>query len=292
MLMEGFRDKLASALESAEDLPTLPEMVWELEAAMQSQTSGADEVAFIIEQDPSLTANVLRVVNSVYYLHSASGMVNSVQHAVARMGFREISRMITTLTFIDTFAGMGQHLNHKDLWNHNLMVGISTRVINWFSTCSKLFSDDEAYVAGLLHDTGKLVLDQYFPDIFCQVREATEERDSDWAETERSILEIDHGEIGGYLLELWNLPTTLVEAVTWHHQPDRSGPDSRLLAQEVLLADVLCKGLDAGLTDEILANELPEGPLRDLGVSADKIPVIVNEVSKEARYCAALVSAA
>ena len=287
--MGTFRERLNELFERVEDLPTLPSVVLELERALRDDATGAEDVARVMAQDPSLTATVLRVANSAFY-GAAAGTITSVPNAVARLGFREVSRLCTSLAVIRTFEGVGRHLAHAEFWKHSLVAGIATRVIKKCSGEAHPFSEDEAYVSGLLHDVGTLVLDQYFPEVFLQIRTLAEEKSLAGATAERAILKIDHGGIGALLLERWNFPQSIIQAVGWHHTPGDAAPEHRGLAQAVHLTEFICTDLGIGDGGDGGTEGFSDGAWHDLALSVDAIPDIIAQVTEEASRCDALLA--
>jgi putative nucleotidyltransferase with HDIG domain len=286
--MSPTRDTLVAALNRVQDLPTLPSVVTQMEEILRRERTTADDLARIISADPTLTTNVLRVVNSAYYA-ARSGRITSVHHAVARLGFREVGRICTVLTVIETFRGFGPHLDHKVFWKHSLMTGISTRVIYRHSRRTYSFEEDEAYVAGLLHDVGVLILDQYFPALYQRTRKQAAEKSVPYAEEERQFLGMDHGELGATVLNRWNISPAVVQAVAWHHQPSRCDPQSRDLASTVHLADSICLKLEIGDFADGGLYSVYEGVRLDLGLAPGDLPAIIADVRKDRTQCESLL---
>ncbi len=202
--MDSFKDRLLRRLDQVDDLPTLPASVAALNRTLADPNAGADNIAEVLATDPSLTSKLLRVANSPYY-GAAAGQITSVPQAVVRVGFRELGKLFTSVAVIDTFENVGRNLDHVSFWKHCLTTAIATRLICRYGTIPDTIDENDAYVAGLLHDIGAIVLDQYFPQVVRQVRRVADEREYPYAIVEKRILKIDHGEIGGFLLEKWNL---------------------------------------------------------------------------------------
>ncbi len=287
--IENFREKLTTELYGVEDLPTLPDMVFMLESALLNPYADAREISQILGEDPSLTARVLKMANSVYY-SSAGGSITSLQNAIARVGFNEVRNLVTTVALIETFGGVGPHLNHNLFWKHSITVGIAARSIKNLSESASAFDEHEAYVAGLLHDIGILLLDQFFPDVFRQVRAYADEQGVPYNQAERELLGMDHGEIGGVLLEEWSIPESVVAAVTWHHRPEDADPAYSQLAETVELADFVGINLGIGEGGELRPKPISDGVWDHLGLAVDAIPTIIDQVSRDAVISQTLLS--
>lgn len=287
--MENIKNRLLDNLDKINDLPVLPSVVFDVETALEDDSTSAEEVAEIIEEDPSITANILRTVNSVYY-SGAAGKISRVKDAVARLGFGETSRLLMTFGILQTFSDFGKHLDPSRFWKHSLTTGYATRRILRYSDQSRRFADTEANIAGLLHDIGMLVMDQHFPSVFTSIQDAVGETDIPYDQIERRLIGIDHGEIGGHLLESWNLPKAVVEAIKWHHQPEKCEAEYLPLAEMVYLANIICHSLktdDECVRDEESEQsevetqpEINDPVLTSLGLSADNTIKIIEQVSQ------------
>ncbi len=287
--MIDFRDRLEKKLDTIEDLPALPPIVLALEQALQDEKTDAEDIANIVSKDPSLAAKLLKLVNSAAF-GGAAGEISSISQAVARLGFKEVSRLFTALAVIQTFDSVASQLDHKRFWQHCLTAGFATRVIKRFCSSASLYSDDEAYLAGLLHDVGILVLDQVFPKAFAQICALAKEKELPYPDAEHFILKLDHGDIGGMLLRRWKLPDPIVEAVSHHHHPSEAAPEHRVLAQAVHLAEFVCTCLGIGDAGDGFANGFSESAWHDLGLSVDDIPRIIEAVTQEAELSSSVLS--
>ena len=281
--MATLQDKLLTKLSQLDDLPTLPGIVFELERALVDEATGATEVALIIEEDPSMTANVLRAANSVLYISSTSGTIGTVKEAVARVGFREVRRLVTAAALIQTFAQVGKHLDHRRFWAHSLRAAVGARAICQHAKSTTLLGEDEAYVSGLLHDIGLLIFDQYFPDVFSEIQTVADEQKTSYVEAERSVLGMDHAEIGGRFLDLSNLPGDVVAAAMWHNQPERAEAAYRGLAEVVCLAETVCTALEAEDDGSDLAEALCAKAWEGLGLAADGMRAIIKSIQTESQ---------
>ncbi|MCX5758832.1 MAG: HDOD domain-containing protein [Candidatus Hydrogenedentes bacterium] len=283
--MGTFRDELRDKLSTVEDLPTLPSIILELERLLHSESTGIAEVALVIEEDPGIAGGVLRVANSVMFYSSVSGTIVSVRDAIVRLGLKEVSLVVSTAALIRTFNTMGPHLNPRRFWRHSLRTAVAGRTIARTAAAFGFYFEEEAYMAGLLHDLGLLILDQYFPDVYEQLYAALGSAGAGNAEIERDVLGIDHGEIGGYLLEQWDLPPVLVEAVMWHNQPDRATPEAQLLAETVRTSEIVTEVLEA----EGMQTLLNRGLWAQLRIPVDSVTAIVAETKKDGTPVFALV---
>lgn len=236
--MQNPRDAILRRLAAIDELPRLPEVVWEVERTLADSRAGAAELAVAIESDPSLAALLMKVANSAFY-RAAGPPLGSISRAVARLGTREVRRLVLSIGVCHMNVNSPHHFNLRSFFQHSVAVASTARSVADLLPAREV-DLDRAYLAGLLHEMGSLILDQYFDRIFSIIlREAARtERPVHLVESE--YLRITHEEVGGLLLEAWNLPEEIVAAVRHHHQPDRAPESMRRLCQVVRVADHLC----------------------------------------------------
>lgn len=198
-------------LKQIEHLPTLPQVVTKILAMTDSAKVNAVDISK--EMDQSLSAKVLKVANSAYYGGRASGKVNSLHHAIMIIGFDMVKEIVLTASFFHTFKNSEEIEEFKPLWTHSLACALVAKRLGWVYRYEPL---DEAYLVGLIHDIGKLVIQQYFPDQYRQIQAKTREgRDPLMAEKE--IMGLTHAEIAGRMAAHWNFQESLVDALAHHH---------------------------------------------------------------------------
>ncbi len=282
--MTAVRELLEARLKKIAYLPTMPQVLLKVEEALRDEQAAAERVGAIVREDPALTAAVLRVANSVVYRGRFSGRIASVPQAIARLGFTEVKRICLASALIRAFEGFGTGIHHGQFWRHSLTVALATRIFRERSSEPALFRTDElddAFVAGLLHDVGMLVMDQFFPEQFGKVRRHAEAAGAPLVVAESTVLGIHHGEIGGTLLRNWQLPDRVVDAISCHHDPDRAEMDHRTVAQMVHLADFICVNQSIGDTLEGFYDDCSPGAWHDLGLSANQAAQILEDLKEE-----------
>lgn len=250
---------LRDAMGGIETLPALPRNHLRLVELLRDETCSSDDVADLIERDTALAARILRLSNSGYF--GLPRRLSRVADAVSFLGLRTIESV--SLAMVAYAAPTGRHgIDLEALQGHAYRVGSLARRI-----VPDRHLADEAFLAGMLHDIGKMLLAVHLPDRVHALREDLVSRPRPMHEAEQEHFGVTHAEMGAYLLGLWNLPHTVVEAVALHH---RVGPleAATPLVLAVHAADVLvheCTGT-AGL---LLPGAQPPG----LAVLADGSPL-------------------
>jgi len=181
------------------------------------------KVTKAIEYDPGLTSNVLRLANSAYFGSPRS--VNSVRDAIVRLGTKQVLRTIMASATASLMhrAIKGYDLPAGELWEHSIGVAVASDQL-----ASVLDVEAPAYVftAALLHDVGKIVLGTFVEIDTAPIMKLAFDKHVPFEVAERRVLGIDHAEVGGILLDRWNLPIEIVQVCRWHHEPEHVSEDT------------------------------------------------------------------
>ncbi len=199
-------------------------------------------ISNIIRKDPSLSARLLRLANSAYFGHSLS--ITSIEEAVFFLGVRQIRQLSMTTPIIEESLSMTNSIKFpwRGFWQHCIAVAILTREIS--SKIMPLSKDETEYLAGLLHDLGKIAIATNFPDYFNAIY-CHETKTGRHLDLEKSLLGMDHTEIGYVYLGAHKLPNPLVDVAKNHHQPEKSKHFSELNVV-VSIADDIARTIGLG----------------------------------------------
>jgi HD-like signal output (HDOD) protein len=236
-------EEIRGRVEHCPKLASLQVINNKLASLVKSDKSGNAEIAALIRHDPSLTARLLRMVNSVYF--GLSAKVNNIDEAVLYLGLRQIRELSMATPVIEDMAKLSPssiQLPWREMWQHSIGTAIMTREV--LATTNLLVDDDTDYIVGLLHNVGKVVLATAWSKEFAVVA-AGDHADADAVcAAEREAIGWDHAEIGAYYLERHQLAPEIVEAVRFHANPQGAG-DHRLYAAAVQVADLAVR--EAGI---------------------------------------------
>jgi putative nucleotidyltransferase with HDIG domain len=237
---EQGREDVLKLLSRCTEILALPHTVRLILDVTSGKSSSAGDLATLIGSDPALSAGIISVVNSPYF--GFAKKVSSVSHAVTVMGFQEVQNIVLSISVIKLFDQKGFDFIEK-LWRHSFAVGVGSRML---AAHLKLKIEGKYFVAGLLHDIGKIFLSQYLPDKFKEMHAILERGDSKitYHALEEGFWGISHAEIGRKLLEFWGFPEDIKDAVAWHHEPSRA-LSCQALAACLNITDLICtiKGL-------------------------------------------------
>jgi putative nucleotidyltransferase with HDIG domain len=247
----------------------------EIEQALQSPQCNLSTIGDAIEKDPDLTARLLRLANSPFF--GFASRLSTVSEAVSLLGIQQIQDMIVASSVLEQFKGVPDNLVNKDsFWRHSLAVGITARLL---AMERRLPKPDKFFVAGLLHDVGRLVLLSQSAEWAQAVFELYQREKMLLREAEKKILGYDHQQIGAELLQSWSYPPALMQAVAFHHAPNQSA--SKLDAAVVHIADHLVNAMGIGSSGEQFVPPLDDKAWAALGLDADALAKIVEDVDEQ-----------
>ena len=256
------------------EISTLPQIALRTLQLANDPKSTAADLANVIQSDPAFAARVLRTVNS-----SSSGLrrgVASLDHAIVLLGFREMRNLALTTHVASLFrrtTGHGRY-SRRYLWLHMVSVAVVARHI---AKICRTVAPEEAYLAGLLHDVGIILLDQTLHRPFCQVLDALEE-DHPLADVENTILGFDHAALGQYALTAWGLPGAIADAAGYHHRPLACPSENRAMAGTVALANSMCHRMGIHSIGVAAKHDLPCELFGTLGLEKSHVSRMIRDL--------------
>ena len=208
-------EELDTYINQVKKLPSAPATLARLLMLLGDPDIDSSQVVNLITHEPTLTANVLQRCNAAYFSNGTP--VGTVGEAVTRLGFNSIFRIVAVLVGAQAFSAEQKSygFEYGELWRHSVAAALATQKL----AESKGADSNLAFTAGLLHDIGKNVLAETLEEHYAALIEQTQNSQQSLLEVEKSILHVQHAEVGGRLLERWNFPPELVAAVTYHHSP-------------------------------------------------------------------------
>jgi putative nucleotidyltransferase with HDIG domain len=233
LVQEGLK-RLVSQMESLPSLPSLYSQVVEL---IRSPDSSIKRIGEVIAQDLAMTAKILQLVNSAFF--GIPRHISSPAQAAGLLGLDTIKALILTIGIFSKFEQKQfDHFGIEKLWNHSIKTGAIAKKVADNEGADKYLADN-AFMAGLLHDVGKLVLVVNVPDKYERVIEIKRDQNISLNQAEQSVFGTSHAEVGAYLTGLWGLPDAIVEAVAFHHRPNICLSDNLIPLTFVHIADGL-----------------------------------------------------
>lgn len=263
-------------IEQSSDLASPPLVYRRLMEVINHPRGGAGDIANVIKQDTALTARLLKLVNSAFF--SFPRPVETVSQAVSVVGTSQVRDLALATSVTDLFKGVPSGvIDVEGFWKHSLACGVSARVIAGLRNESNV---ERFFVAGILHDVGRLVLLLRAPDAMREILAHAAEKDSLLYESERELTGFDHARVGGMLMKHWSMPESLAEALAHHHHPTRA-ERFPLEAATMHVADVLATALELGSSGERFVPPISAGAWSKLGLEPSSIAFAVEEVERQ-----------
>ena len=274
-------DKLIASIQ---DLPSLPAVVLELMHKLDDEDAGMRLLADKIAKDQALSAKVLRLANSSFY--GMQSKVSTIQQSITILGFNSVRALVTAAAVIDRYsANKDSSLDFDAFWRHSIGTALCAKALARHIS----FNQDHAFITGLLHDIGRLVIVTYSPRDYEQVLDCRAAQDCYLYEAEQQTLGFDHAAAGRAIMAHWKFPPSILDAVERHHAPDRASVDS--LTAIVNLADSVAHGLNlSGGNDDLAPPPFEEG-WRKLHLSEADLMNVFRETEQQfEEACAILVT--
>ncbi|GAB4346594.1 MAG: HDOD domain-containing protein [Candidatus Abyssubacteria bacterium] len=270
-------DALKERAERIRELSTLPSVILRILEVMNNPVSDARDVEREIIEDPVITAKVLKVANSPFY--GSDRNVTTISQAVVLMGFAEVQNIALSVSIFSRFAEPTKMFDRHDFWEHCFATAVAAEALQRRVSAQT----NEGFVAGLLHDIGRIVLDQYFPNEFREIIALAESQKISLLEAERKILGVTHCDIGYWVTEKWNLPSILTDSILFHHSPF-SCRESYVLTSIVHVADVIAKAFGNYIKRDIAPAQKDESAFRLLNLDSEKVMDLAEIITKKMEY--------
>ena len=266
------KDQLRLQVEKVSNLPTLPGIVTRIAEMVDSPETTGRQLGREIAKDQVISAKVLKLVNSGFY--GFSEPISTIQHAVTLLGFNTVKSLVLSSTVLDLMKD-----SLPGLWEHSLACARTCSII---AGHIELDEQEEISTAGLLHDLGKVILRQTMEREFRRIANYVDRADMLFYQAEEKVLGVNHGEMGGWLLEKWALPPNLVEPIVDHHdfRPNRDYAENTAILH---LADILCRAQAFGSGGDRKIPRLALSALETLKLAIDDVCEIMGRMHEELR---------
>jgi HD-like signal output (HDOD) protein len=261
-------ETLKQILSRLKSVPSMPALYDQLMEELQYRDTSLRRIGQIISQDPGMTAKILQLVNSAFF--GLPCHVCSSAQATSLLGVDTIRALVLSIDVFSQFkSGTLEGISPEAVQKHSAETATLARQIAVTERASPEVAD-ASLMAGFLHDVGKLILAQNLPEQYRQVAAHAQNRKVPFWQAERALLEATHAEVGAYLLGLWGLPASMVEATAFHHCPAKSSSQSFSALTAVHVANVLVHERTA-IDDYGTTQELDLDHLTQIGL-ADQVP--------------------
>jgi HD-like signal output (HDOD) protein len=243
-------------LQKLREIKSFPQFVMETLRKLNDPASSASDVAMSLSRDEGLVLRTLKLANSAAY--GMSRQISDIPEAIALLGYKNISNVVLAATVYSVMdKGLsGYALDRGELWRHSLTAAYAARYI---AQSTRKALPEEAYVGGLVHDVGKVVLNDYVRFGYGIIVKLVEEEHIPFTEAETKVLGFDHAIVGSLLVDRWDLPKEYYYSTLFHHKPNELDTDFKKyqpLVDIVSVANAMCLMMGVGIGADGLQNYL------------------------------------
>ena len=271
---------LRSRVENISTIPTIPSVLKQLSAIIEHPKISLNEISHFVSQDPALTTKILQMVNSALY--GFPGRISSVNHAVMLLGLNVVKGLLLSVSVFEIM-----HKAMIGLREHSIGVAVASKVL---ARKKGLKEPEEVFVAGLLHDVGKVILTLVWPEEYERTVKEAEASGIAIFEAERSRFSETHAAVAGWLAEKWHFPRKLCECIANHHRPQISSL-APLETALVHAADVLVKARGIGYSGDRLVPDVNAKAWETLALTEADLREVLKELEDSVEQTAEEFSA-
>jgi HD-like signal output (HDOD) protein len=258
-------------LNKVDKLPGVNQVAMCLIKMLDDENARVQDLAQVISSDPALTTQLLKLSNSAYYGYSRE--ISTISDAIAKLGFKTIRSMAFMAVSHNAINKeiKGYSLYEGELWNNSVTCAVFSKYL-----AQKFdYPDTEtAFVAGLLRDIGKLVIDEYVGISYEKIIDKVNMEKISFCQAEEALFGFDHGYVGAKLIEMWNFPPALVETIRYHHDFRKAvdaGSENLELISIVHIADAFTMMMGSSLGNDGLMYYIDTEIFKQLGLSEDPV---------------------
>ncbi len=264
-LIEGFRGTAS-----------LPIIYLKLHEAINDPYSSLSKVSAIISDDAGLSARLLKLVNSSFY--GFPQRIETISDAVSLVGSKQVRDLALVTTMMKAFQGIPEDLIDMEMfWMHSMACGVGAKVISEMIGESQI---ERYFVAGVLHDLGRLIMYSKVPNESRIILERAKNEHRPMVDIEYDVLDCSHTEIGRALVDAWKLPSCFQEVVAYHHTPEKA-QQYPIETAAVHIADIVVHALQYGTSGERFVPCMKKESWHKLNLSIDELPKLVRTIERD-----------
>ena len=256
-------------------LPTLPQVFYKIVETIELPDSSAEDVKKTIKNDQSISAKVLKVANSAMYGYTKD--ITDISHAIVILGFDMVKSIALSVSVFNSFPKINTatKFNREAFWIHSIA---SAEAAGLFADKVNGIKKDHAFLIGLIHDIGKVVLDYYFSPEYRRVIAKVNEENISIKEAETQILNFDHSLIGEWLGDQWNFPESILTGIAYHHKVNLAPVNNRRYALIGYLSNTIARMTEVGNSGDNIIPEIDTSLLKGTTITPEIIEEIIQQI--------------
>ena len=281
---------ILTRLREIRELPTLPEVMIKVQKIVNLERSDAAMLSEIIRQDPSLASTILKTANSSYY-NASNRRISSLVQAITRIGFDEVLKITLAISAIEQFSNTKTIIGYKSFWRHSLTAaGLAQLIVSMSKSGSIVDEHQDFFLAGLLHDIGILIFDQFFHTEFGKIIDYALKEEKTYLDSENEISPKEtHAFIGGALLEICKLALPIIGAVRYHHTPEKCPQTLKGIVAVIALTEYILSSSYFG-SFEGGGYEISDSVWLNAGISPDNKNILYAKAEMESKKADIILS--
>ena len=282
------RKEAERLIRQIEELPTLPAIITRILEVLEDDSSSARDLEQVVSCDQSIAARVLRIANSAYY--GFSGEITTIHRAIVILGFQTVRGLALGSSIFEAFSGEEQEpcFDRTAFWLHSIAC---SRCAMALGKQVRGIDPEEAFLGGLIHDIGMVVMDHVMHEKYRPVLEQAVTSGKPLNQLERRAWGFDHADVGGWLAEHWKFPPSLLEAICFHHRVTRSVNAPPALVAVIHLADFCAHEAGMSVTGNRNRGDLQDEALRLAGVDEGVLTTLADRIRDEREQIEAFFTA-
>ncbi|MCP4022389.1 MAG: HDOD domain-containing protein [Desulfobacteraceae bacterium] len=260
-------------MKEIKNLKPIPAVANQLLAVVDNPDSSMEDIANVIQYDPMITASVLKSCNSAFF--GLKHPAESIKDAVNMLGTDQVIELVLIKSGAEVLSGKheGYGLEKGDMWTYSVSSAVIAKQV---AIKMSLKNKNTIFTSALIKDIGKIILEKHVSGVSKKITELVENKGYSFQEAEKSLLKIDHAELGAMIAKMWKFSPRMIKIIRHHHLTDKTMLKDKEVAA-VYLADCICMMLGSGVGADGLAYRFKGQLMKDHGISANDVSMIIAE---------------
>ena len=270
-----------NVVKKIKSLPTLPQVFYKIVETIELPDSSAEDVKKTIRNDPSISAKVLKIANSALYGYTKE--INNISQAIVILGFDMVKSIALSVSVFSSFPKINTatKFDREKFWIHSIAAAEAAML---FANKIDSIKKDHAFLIGLIHDIGKIVLDYYFSPEYRRVIAKVNEDNCFIKDAEAVVLNFNHSLIGEWLGEQWNFPESILAGIAYHHKVNLAPDKNRMYALIGNLSDIIARTAEVGNGGDSKIPEIDYGLIENTQLTPELIEEIIQQIKDKKEY--------
>ncbi len=264
---------LQTLMKEIQNLKPIPAVVNQLLAVVETQGSSMEDIANVIQYDPVITASILKACNSAFF--GLKVPAESIKDAVNMLGIDQVIELALIKSGAEALSGSqeGYGLTEGDMWRYSVSSAVIAKQV---AEKLSLKNKSTLFTSALIKDIGKIILEKHVSNSSQEITNLVKNKNHSFQEAEKKVLGIDHAELGAMIAKMWKFSPKMIKIIRHHHLTDKAMLKDKEIAA-VYLADCICMMMGNGVGSDGLSYRFKDQVMKDLGITADDILMIISE---------------